>query len=58
MIFDHRTYELQPGRLREFLALYEHEGLPVRGEACPLAGRLLYHVNNKILVPTSLSPTK
>jgi hypothetical protein len=30
MIFDHRTYELQPGRLREFLALYEKEGLPVQ----------------------------
>ena len=23
MIVDHRTYELQPGRLRDFLALYE-----------------------------------
>ena len=30
MIFDHRTYELQPGRLRDFLALYEKEGLPVQ----------------------------
>jgi hypothetical protein len=30
MIVDHRTYELQPGRLREFLALYEKEGLPVQ----------------------------
>jgi len=30
MIFDHRTYELQPGRLRDFLALYENEGLPVQ----------------------------
>lgn len=30
MIIDHRTYELQPGRLREFLALYEKEGLPVQ----------------------------
>ena len=30
MIIDHRTYELQPGRLRDFLALYEKEGLPVQ----------------------------
>ena len=30
MIVDHRTYELQPGRLRDFLALYEREGLPVQ----------------------------
>jgi len=30
VIVDHRTYELQPGRLRDFLALYEKEGLPVQ----------------------------
>ena len=30
MTVDHRTCELQPGRLREFLALYEKEGLPVQ----------------------------
>jgi hypothetical protein len=30
MIVDHRTYKLQPGRLRDFLALYEKEGLPVQ----------------------------
>ena len=30
MIFDHRTYELQPGRLREFLVPYEEEGLSVQ----------------------------
>jgi hypothetical protein len=30
MIVDHRTYELQPGRLKDFLALYEKEGLPVQ----------------------------
>ena len=30
MIVDHRTYELQPGRVRDFLALYEKEGLPVQ----------------------------
>ena len=40
MIVDHRTYELQPGRLRDFLALYEKEGLPVQmkhlGQSCRL----------------------
>jgi hypothetical protein len=30
MIVDHRTCELQLGRLRDFLALYEKEGLPVQ----------------------------
>ena len=30
MIVDHRTYELLPGRLRDFLAVYEKEGFPVQ----------------------------
>ena len=30
VFYDNRTYELQPGRLRDFLALYEKEGLPVQ----------------------------
>ena len=30
MIIDHRTYELQPGRLRDFLALYERRGCRCR----------------------------
>ena len=32
MLFDHRTYELQPGRVRDFLSLSlsEREGLPVQ----------------------------
>ena len=30
MIIDHRTYELQPGRVRDFLAVYEKEGLLVQ----------------------------
>lgn len=30
MIVDHRTYELLPGRLRDFLAFYEKEGYPVQ----------------------------
>src|SRR5436190_11934657 len=104
MIVDHRTYELQPGRLREFLALYEKEGLPVQQKHLgnlvgyfttevgnvneivhiwgyqDLADRtkrraamaadpawqaylqksreFMRHMNNKILVPTSFSPTK
>jgi len=32
VIIDHRTYELQAGRLRDFPALYEKEGLPVRAK--------------------------
>ncbi|MGE0574155.1 MAG: hypothetical protein AB7F22_02860 [Reyranella sp.] len=54
MIVDHRTYELQPGRLREFLTLYEKQRLPVHTKHL---GNLV-HMNNKILVPTSFSPTK
>jgi NIPSNAP len=103
MIFDHRTYELQPGRLREFLALHEKEGLPVQKKhlgnlvgfftteignvneivhiwayedladrtkrRAAMAGdpawqaylqksrEYMKHMNNKILVPTSFSPT-
>ena len=104
MIVDHRTYELQPGRLRDFLALYEKEGLPVqrkhlgnlvgyfttevgnvneivhiwgvRGSRRPhqaprrmaadpawqaylqKSREFMKTMNNKILVPTSFSPTK
>jgi hypothetical protein len=104
MIVDHRTYELQPGRLREFLALAEEEGLPVLmkhvgnlvgyyttevgnvNEIVHMWGyedhadrtkrraamatdpawqaylqksrEFMKHMNNKILVPTSFSPTK
>ena len=31
MIIDERTYTLQPGKLKEWQALYEREGLPVQG---------------------------
>ena len=84
MIVDHRTYELQPGRLRDFLALYEKEGLPVQkkhlgnlvGFFTTEVGNVneIVHIwayqdlaesrdfmktmDNKILVPTSFSPTK
>ncbi len=104
MIVDHRTYELKPGTLREFLVLYEKEGLPIQKKHLgnligwfttevgnvnevvhiwgyeDLADRTrrraamaadaawqsylqksreyLLHMNNKILVPTSFSPTK
>lgn len=104
MIVDHRTYELLPGRLRDFLAFYEKEGLPVQtrhlgqplgyyttevgnvNEIVHMWGyadmadrtkrraamaadpawqaylqksrEFLKTMNNKILVPTSFSPTK
>jgi hypothetical protein len=104
MIVDHRTYELQPGRLRDFLALYEKEGLSVQSKhlgnpigyyttevgnvneivhmwgyadladrtkrRAAMAADPAWHaylakskefmktMNNKILVPTSFSPTK
>ncbi len=30
MIVDHRTYTIQHGRSKEYIALFEHEGLPVQ----------------------------
>ena len=30
MIVDHRTYNLKPGKLNEYLKLYEAEGLPLQ----------------------------
>lgn len=32
MIVDHRTYTLHPGKLGEFLKLYEAEGLPIQSK--------------------------
>jgi hypothetical protein len=32
MILDHRTYTLHPGRLGEFLKIYQAEGWPVQTE--------------------------
>lgn len=32
MILDHRTYTLYPGKLNEFLKIYEAEGWPVQTE--------------------------
>ena len=104
MIVDHRTHELQPGRLRDFRALSEKDGLPVQEKHLgnlvgffttevgnvneivhiwgdeDLANRTKHraaraadpawqaylqksrgftkHMNNKILVQTSFSPTK
>jgi hypothetical protein len=97
MIIDHRTYELQPGRLRDFLALYEKEHLghligyfstevgnvneivhiwgyadladrtkrraamaadPAWQAYLQKSREFMKTMNNKILVPTSFSPTK
>jgi hypothetical protein len=38
MIVDERTYTLHPGKLREWMALYEKEGLPVQSR---ILGRLV-----------------
>jgi hypothetical protein len=45
VIVDHRTHELQPGRVRDFLALYEKEGLPVRTK---YLGRLVGYFTSEI----------
>ena len=46
MIVDHRTYELQPGRLRDFLALYEKEGLPVQKSISAILSAFTTEVGN------------
>ena len=38
MIFEHRTYRVQPGKSAEMLKLYEAEGLPVIGRYAKLIG--------------------
>lgn len=38
MIFEHRTYRVQPGRAAEFLALYQAEGLPLISRYAQLIG--------------------
>ena len=54
MIVDHRTYELQPGRLRDFLALYEKEGLPVQKKH--LGNLVGYFTRSCISGATKISP--
>jgi hypothetical protein len=86
MIIDQRTYELQPGRVRDFLigyvttevgnvneivhfGAYQDRADRTKRRAATTAdpawqsylqksGGLLKTMNNKILVPTSFSPTK
>ena len=38
MIIEKRTYTFHPGKLAEFLAIYEREGLPVHTRYLPLIG--------------------
>ncbi|MCO5070830.1 MAG: NIPSNAP family protein [Rhizobiaceae bacterium] len=38
MIIEKRTYTFHPGRVQEFLALYEKEGLPLHTKYLPLLG--------------------
>jgi hypothetical protein len=34
VIIDHRTYEIHPEKMREWLALWESKALPIQGEIC------------------------
>jgi len=38
MIIEKRTYTFYPGKVQEFLALYEEEGLPIHTKYLPLIG--------------------
>lgn len=38
MIFEHRTYRVQPGKGAEFLKLYEAEGFPIISRYAKLIG--------------------
>ena len=42
MIFEHRTYRVQPGKAAEFLKLYQAEGLPIISRYGRLIGCLDY----------------
>lgn len=41
MIIDHRTYTVQHGRTKEYMALFEAEGLPVQLKHLNLVGYFL-----------------
>ncbi|MCO5082073.1 MAG: NIPSNAP family protein [Rhizobiaceae bacterium] len=38
MIIEKRTYTFHPGKVQEFLALYEREGLPLHSKYLPMIG--------------------
>jgi hypothetical protein len=38
MIVEKRTYRFHPGKVQEFLTLYEREGLPIHTKYLPLIG--------------------
>jgi hypothetical protein len=38
MIIEKRTYTFHPGKVQEFLALYEREGLPLHTKYLPMIG--------------------
>ena len=38
MIIEKRTYTFHPGKIQEFLALYEREGLPLHTKYLPMIG--------------------
>lgn len=46
MIVDCRTYTIVPGKLKEFLALYEAEGLPTQTKYLTLFGYFTTEVGN------------
>lgn len=38
MVIEERIYTIQPGRMKEYLALYEGEGLPIQSKVLRMLG--------------------
>jgi hypothetical protein len=44
MIVEKRTYTLHPGKMQEFLSLYEAEGLPLHTKYLPMIGYFISEI--------------
>jgi hypothetical protein len=38
IVIEERTYTIQPGRMKEYLALYESQGLPIQSKVLRMLG--------------------
>lgn len=52
MIIEKRTYTFHPGKVQEFLALYEREGLPLHTKYLPMIGYFVSEIGtlNQVII--------
>jgi hypothetical protein len=52
MIIEKRTYTFHPGKIQEFLALYEREGLPLHTKYLPMIGYFVSEIGtlNQVII--------